>query len=68
MLRSEFGLNLRSCYVIETFENSGVSFNEDTRLLNDDNSTSYYYSQTIDTEMKIQILKLTDQVGRELGD
>jgi RHS repeat-associated protein len=52
MLRSEFGLNLRSCYVTETFEGSGAYFNEDTRLLNDDNSTSYHYSQTIDTEME----------------
>ena len=55
MLRSEFSLNLRKCYAIQTYDGTGEYFNEDTRLLYDDNSTSYHYSQTkiiiIDTEL-----------------
>ena len=65
MLRSEFGLNLRSCYVTEMFEGSGAYFNEDTRLLNDDNSTSYYNSQTIKLEMENPDIE-TYRSGREV--
>jgi hypothetical protein len=42
-LSDKWGGVIRSCYAIEKYLGTGEYFNEDTRILREDNSTSYHY-------------------------